>query len=250
MKKLLAWSGRFAILVLITACAAGVGKLLERYVRSAKAFATRNIDITGLSRLSPAEVTAAAGLALDKNVFEVSPEQVRERLQAHPWIAEVKVVRRLPATYRIEVRERRAVALLQLESLYLVSESGAVFKRLEPADPVDLPVITGVDPALFRADLAYRKDLLQDVGALLQDYRDAGLWRREPIAEIHIAGPQEFTAYVGRDAVELRLGAAPFNKKFNRFREILDELRDETARPAYVLLDNVRRPDRVAVRLR
>ena len=84
----------------------------------------------------------------------------------------------------------------------------------------------------------------------LQDYRDAGLWTREPIAEIHAEDPRGFTVYVGRVPIQLRLGDAPFDRKLNRFREILDELKDETARPAYVLLDNVRRPDRVAVRLR
>jgi cell division protein FtsQ len=85
---------------------------------------------------------------------------------------------------------------------------------------------------------------------LLQDYRDAGLAKREPISEIHAGTHDGFTIYVGHDAIELRLGTRPFGKKLLRFREILDELSDERARPAYVVLDNVRRPDRVAVRLR
>jgi cell division protein FtsQ len=250
MKRLLWWGGRVAILVSVTACAVGMGRLLERYVRGAQAFATRSIDITGLSRLTRAEVLAAAELAVGKNVFEVSPEQARAKLEAHPWVDEVKVVRRLPGSYRIALRERQAIALLQLERLYLVSERGSVFKRLESDDPVDLPVITGVDVARFRTELAFRTNLLVSVVGLLQEYRDAGLSKREPIAEIHADGPRGFTLYVGRDAISVRLGARPFNKKLLRFREILDELSGDAARPAYVVLDNVRRPERVAVRLR
>jgi len=234
----------------VTAGAVAAGKLLLRYVRRSAAFATREVEIEGRSRLSPEEVMSAADLAYGKNLFEVSPEHARERLAAHPWIEEAKVVRRLPSTYRIQIKERQAIALLQLEAMYLVSERGSVFKRLEASDPVDLPVITGVDGARFRADLAFRRTLLRRVNELLQDYRDAGLWTREPIAEIHAEEPRGFTVYVGRDPIQLRLGEAPFDRKLNRFREILDELKDETARPAYVLLDNVRRPDRVAVRLR
>jgi cell division protein FtsQ len=250
LKKVFSWSSRAALLLLVTAGAVSAGTLLERYVRRSEAFATREVEIEGRSRLSPEEVMRAADLAYGKNLFEVSPEQAREGLAAHPWIDEVKVVRRLPSTYRIQIKERQAIALLQLEAMYLVSERGSVFKRLEASDPVDLPVITGVDAAHFRSDLAFRRTLLRRVNQLLQDYRDAGLWTREPIAEIHSEPPHGFTVYVGRDAIQLRLGEAPFDRKLNRFREILDELKDETARPAYVVLDNVRRPDRVAVRLR
>ena len=169
---------------------------------------------------------------------------------AHPFIADASVTRRLPGTYRIEVHEQQPAALLQLEALYLVSEEGAVLKRLGPGDPVDLPVITGVDAVQFRADLALRTSLLVNAMALLHDYRDAGLWRREPVAEIHAEGGDGFTLYIGQDAMLVRLGDRPFRKKLHRLRGILDELGSDAARPAYVYLDNVRRPDRVAVRLR
>lgn len=249
-KRWLWWGGRLAILAAVTAGAVGMGRLFERYVRAAKAFATENIEIVGLSRLSRSEVLRTADLALGKNVFEVSPEQARERLRAHPWIDEVNVVRRLPGTYRIDLRERQPIAAIQLESRYLVNERGTVFKRFDEGDPEHLPLITGVDPTRFRSEANFRAGLLVSVVGLLQDYGDAGLSRREPISEIRADDRQGLTIYVGNDRIELRLGARPFGKKLLRFREILDELRQERARPAYVVLDNVRRPDRVAVRLR
>lgn len=191
-----------------------------------------------------------AGLALGRNVFEVSPEQARARLLEHPWIVEATVSRRLPSSYRIELREQSPAALLMLEKLYLVGEDGTVFKSLDPGDPIDLPVITGVDPAEFRSDLALRSSLLLSAVGLLHDYRDAGLFRREPIAEIHVEDDRGLSLYVGKDATQVRLGQRPYRKKLARLRGILDELRKDAARPAYVYLDNVRRPDRATVRLR
>jgi cell division protein FtsQ len=250
VQKPLVWGARLLFLAAVTAGAVAAGRLLEHYVRTAKAFATSEIQIAGTSRLSQADVSSAAGLALGKNVFEVSPEQARARLIAQPWIADASVTRRLPGSYRIEIREHQPAALLKLEALYLVSEEASVLKRLEPGDPVDLPVITGVDPAQFRSDLPFRTALLVNAVALLHDYRDAGLWRREPIAEIHAESDEAFALYLGEDAMSVRLGARPYRKKLQRLRRILDELRHDAARPAYVYLDNVRRPDRVAVRLR
>jgi cell division protein FtsQ len=249
-KKPLSWLARGLVLLAVTAGAVAGGRLLEQHVRSAKAFATQQIEVAGATRLSRAEVLATAGLSLGQNVFEVSPEQAREKLSLHPWIAEATVTRRLPGTYRIQIREQQPAALLQLEALYLVSEEGTVFKQLAAEDSSDLPVITGVDPRQFRADVAFRTSLLVNAIALLHDYRDAGLWKREPIAEIHAEGEDAFSMYVGKDAMLVRLGERPFRKKLRRLRGILDELRDDAGRPAYVYLDNVRRPDRVAVRLR
>lgn len=249
-EKALRFIARGLILIAATAGAVSVGRLLEQHVRSAKAFATANIEVSGLSRLSRTEVLATAGLAIGQNVFAVSPEQARASLTAHPWVSSAVVTRRLPATYRIEVHEQRATALLLLETLYLVSEDGTVFKKVEPDDAVDLPLITGVDAAQFRADLEFRTTLLTTAVGLLHDYRDVGLWKREAIAEIHAEPDEGVTLYVGKDAMQVRLGQRPFRKKLRRFGEIIDELRGNATRPAYVYLDNVRRPDRVAVRLR
>ncbi len=241
---------RAVLLAAVTAGAVASGRLLEQYVHSAKAFAIRDIEISGLSRLSRAEVLAAAGLAVGQNVFEVSPEQARAHLLHSPWVAEARVTRRLPGSFRIELSEQQPAALLQLERLYLVSEEGSVLKPVQPGDPVDLPVITGVDTAQFRGDLGYRTSLLVAAVTLLHDYRDVGLWRREPLAEIHVDGDAGFALYVGQDPMLVRVGQRPYGKKLRRLRQILDELRADRERPAYVYLDNVRRPDRVAVRLR
>lgn len=250
LRQPLFWAARVVVLAAVTAGAVASGRLLERYVRSAEAFATSAVELTGAQRLSREQVLAAAGLALGRNVFEVSPEQAEAALLAHPWVAEADVTRRLPGTYRIGLREHQPVALLSLEELHLVSEDGTVFKRLDPTDPIDLPLITGVDPDRFRADLALRTSLLVSAVALLQDYRDAGLWQREPLAEIHAEPDESFTLYAGKDGMQIRLGQRPYGKKLRRLRNILDELSVQKDRPAYVYLDNVRRPDRVAVRIR
>jgi cell division protein FtsQ len=241
---------RAALLASVTAGAVAGGRLLEQYVRKAPAFATKEVRVSGISRLTHDEVLAAAGLALGKNVFDVSPEQARARLQHNPWVAEVHVTRKLPGTYVIELTEQQPALVLQLESLYLVSEEGSVLKPLSPADKVDLPLMTGVDPAEFRRDLGFRSSLLVNAVALLHDYRDVGLWRREALSEIHVEPGHGLSLYVGEQPMLVRLGERPYRKKLRRLRQILDELKGDAARPAYVYLDNVRRADRVAVRLR
>ncbi len=240
-------------LLLVALALGGVGaggKLVERHVRTSPAFATRTLTIEGNERLTNDEVLRSAGLAVGKNVFEVPPEDAEARLVRHPWIAEAEVQRRLPGTFHVRIREHRTTALIWLDRLYLVGEDATVFKAVERGDPVDLPVVTGVDVARFTSDRTFRSSLLLEIVAVLHDYRAAGLYRRELIAEIHVEEDDSLSLFIGDDATEVRLGHGPFRGKLRKLRTVLDQLADRHARPAYVYLDNVRRPDRVTVRLR
>ena len=219
-------------------------------MRHAPEFAIATLEIEGESRLTEAEISACAGIALGDNVFSRSIEEVRAGLSTHPWIAEATVERRLPSTFRIEIRERVPAAILSLETPYLVSDEGAVFKTLEAGDPVDLPIITGISGQRFFAERTYRTQLLTSIVGLLSEWQSAGMSRRESVSEVHVEPDESLTLFVGDDGTEVRLGVGPYRGKIERLRRVLDELSTRRARPLYVYLDNVQRPDRVTVRVR
>ena len=241
--------GQVALGGLLLAGALWLGQQTVRYAHQADAFAIREIVIDGNHQLEDIEVRRAARLQIGSNVFEISAENARNHLLQHPWIAEAKVVRKLPGRVRIEIVERNPVALVALDQLYLVSEEGAVFKRLGVDDPVDLPVITGIASERFYDDFDYRKAILLRSMALLQDYEGAGLSKREPVSEIHFEGANGIELFVGDDGMNVRLGNGQHRQKLRRLRQVLERLTRENTRPSYVYLDNVRSPERVTVRL-
>ncbi|MEM9192194.1 MAG: FtsQ-type POTRA domain-containing protein [Myxococcota bacterium] len=249
---------RIAVAVAALVGAVAAAGLIEDHVRTSPAFRLEEVSLIGDERLSREEILASAGLELGQNIFEVGPEDSKARLLAHPWIADAQVSRRLPNAFDIEIREHTAVLIVALTTdgrggaggLYLVSEDGAPFKRVADGDPVDLPVVTGFAPESFAGDGAYRTSLLLEAVGMLHDYRGAGLYRREPIAEIHIEPDDGLSLYIGAEGVHVRLGRGPYRQKLRRLRRVLDRLAQEGTPPAYIYIDNVRRPDRVTVRLR
>lgn len=242
------------------------GKALREHLLSSPAFEVDTIAVTGLARLQRQELLEAAGVKEGANVFALGPEEVRENLLRHPWIASARVGRKLPGSFTIEVQEREPVALLMVEacldasredaacdddsSLYLVSDEAKVFKRLDAEDPVDLPVITGVDRERFGGDRYFRDHVLLEAIALLQEYRALGLSPYLPIGEIHVQPGDGFSLYVGQALTLVRLGGAPFGPKLKRMKKVFARLSREGATADYVYLDNVTHPDRVTVRLR
>lgn len=251
------------------ACAVAAGRLVQHHLTTSSAFAIDTIEVRGLSRIKRPELLEAAGIDLGSNAFERSPDEVRARLLRHPWVASASVNRRLPSRFDIEVKEREPVALLVVEAcspelertsadpscddasaLYLVSDEATVFKRLEAEDPVDMPVITGIDRQRFGVDRAHQESVLREAVTLLDEYKAAGLWKRLPIGEIHVERGDGFSLYVGEELTHVRLGVPPFGQKLRRMRKVFERLEREKASAEYVYLDNELRPDRVTVRLR
>lgn len=249
-KRPLATAARISVALLLAVGSLALARVLERWARSAPELAIRTITVDGEERLSEAEVLGAAGIATGDNVFARSEADVQTALLEHPWIAEARVERRLPGTFRITIRERVAAAILALDEPYLVSDEGAVFKTLEPGDPVDLPVITGIDRTRFFGERAFRTQILTSIVGLFAEWRALGMERRESIGEVHVEPDDALTLFVGDDGTEVRLGQGPYRGKIERLRRVLDELGSRRARPLYVYLDNLRRPDRVTVRVR
>src|SRR3546814_15329336 len=69
-------------------------------------FAVRHVDVSGVQRMARLPVYAAA-LDQPSNAMPlVDLQQIRERLLAPPWVADVSVSRRLPDTLAIRVVER------------------------------------------------------------------------------------------------------------------------------------------------
>jgi cell division protein FtsQ len=242
-------AGKAALAGIALAAVLWVADRTYAYAHSAEAFAIAEVDVLGNRQLEPIEVRRAAHLQIGSNIFEVSMEEARNHLLQHPWVEDATVVRKLPGRVRIEVVERTPVALVALDQLYLVSDEGAVFKRLGVDDPADLPVITGIASERFYDDLDYRTEVLLGSMALLHDYEGAGLAAREPVSEIHFDGASGIELFVGADGMNVRLGNGQHRQKLRRFRTVLERLEREKTRPSYVYLDNVRSPERVTVRL-
>ena len=104
----------------------------------------RETVVEGCKELTEKEILTLAAVRPSANILTINLDAIARRIQANPWVREVFVGREFPDRLVIVVRERKAVALLQgEEGLYLLDGEGTPFKKLEPGDESDLPVLTG-----------------------------------------------------------------------------------------------------------
>jgi cell division septal protein FtsQ len=125
-----------------------------RFLTHSPRFGIQTIEVRGVSAHSADEVRALLPVDLGDNVFTADVRRAEATLRAVSWVAAAEVRRELPSTLVVEVRERHAVALLDLGELYLADASGHPFQRADRTAAATLPVITGWERADYAADRA------------------------------------------------------------------------------------------------
>ena len=194
-----AWSAVRAALGVVAVAGASVvaGWLARRHITTSPGFAVTVVEVEGEERRPAAAIVAESGITLGANIFTLDLDAARASLVADPWIAEATLARRLPGTVVVEVRERRAAALVALGDTLLATPDGEPFKKLEPGDPVDLPLITGLTPEGVADDREQARRLIRRGIDLAAEYERSALSRREPLEEVHVDASGGFTLEVG-----------------------------------------------------
>ena len=201
--------------------------------------------------MTAAQIQSLSGVEVGANLFVIDTDLVEQKILGNFWISEVKLIRRLPGTLRVEISEREAVALATLGShLYLVTRLGEPFKEVASGDPYDLPVISGASLERLGQDRPREVERIASALDVLREYDRVALSKVYPAQEVHLADAGDVTLTVGKEGVALALGTGPWKKKLDMAEEVVGQLRKRGRTPGIVFLDNQAHPERVVVRMR
>jgi cell division protein FtsQ len=235
---------------LVVAASSTVAWATRKHVVSSERFGVRTVDVIGTHRRTPADVTRAAGLEIGANIFSVNLDAARTSLLADPWIGDATIVRRLPDTIVVQVTEREPGAIVALGDTFLSTRAGNLFKKLEPGDPLDLPIVTGLSPDLATQDRDGTAKTIRRAIDLAADYDQSPLAGRSPLEEVHVGSDGSMTLVVGKSGLALALGQPPYRKKLEEAARVVSDLDKRQVKAEILMLDNEARQDRVVARIR
>lgn len=201
-------------------------------IRSAT-FSIRETVVRGCKELTEKEILALAAVRPTANILTLNPGAIARRIKANPWVRDVSVGREFPDRLVILVRERKAVALLQGEKeLYLLDSEGSPFKKLEPEDGLNLPILTGcvregrTDEALVKKSLA----LLNYIAGAADIPPIGG------VSEVH--GNETFGLSLFTDiGLCLKLGFDGYESKLKRLTPVIADLDRKNLKAGFLLID-------------
>ena len=222
-----------------------VGLQLDAWASTSPRLALRTVNVQGLRRATEKELLRLAGVAPGMNLWSLDPAAVAQAMGAHPWVRTVEVTRSLPDTLQLRVEERAPVALASLGDLYVVDADGAPFKRVSPAEALDLPLLTGLTRERAEKDPAGTAASLREGLGVAEAYHRA--FERPRLSEVQLgeAGFELVTA----DGVRVVLGRDDLDGQLRRLQRVRDELQHRGLLAAAIHLENRVRPGWVAVQV-
>lgn len=105
-------------------------------------FILKEIVISNTTKISKEEIIKATELKGGEKLFTIPINKIRKKILINPLIEEVIIVRHLPHTLEIKVKEREPLAIIvQNNKGYLIDKEGVLLTPIIPEDYQFYPVI-------------------------------------------------------------------------------------------------------------
>jgi cell division protein FtsQ len=136
-------------------------------------FRVKAIHVQGASPLAEADIKRAAGIGVGQPLLGLDLGRVQAQVKAVGWVQEARVVRLLPDTLMIAVKERRQLAVWQYNGKSVViDERGQPIPEADPARFTALPLVVGAGGAEHAPEIlptiAQRPKLMARMEALIR----------------------------------------------------------------------------------
>ena len=196
-----------------------------------------DIQATGLTRVSRAELLPVFGEDIGRNVFFVPLSARRKELEQIPWIQSATVMRLLPDRIRVSIVERQPVAFVRNGREIGLVDAHGVLLGMSPAAMAahhySFPVLTGIDPGDPPQARATRVAVYL---RLMSDLDSTGQRYSQNLSEIDLTDPEDARVLMpepGRDILA-HFGEDHFLERYLRYRDHIADWRQQYPRLAAV----------------
>jgi cell division protein FtsQ len=189
-----------------------------------------NIQATGLTEVSRAEMLPVFGEDIGRNIFFVPLAERRKQLEQIPWVEHATVMRVLPDQIRVSLVERQPVAFVrQGQQIELVDSNGVLLAMpaaMMAQHHYSFPVVTGLDP---QDPPASRKARMASYQRLLSELDSNGQHLSEQISEIDLTDSEDARVLMPEQGADIlaHFGADHFLERYQRYKAHIAEWRQQ-----------------------
>ena len=187
-----------------------------------------NIEATGLTEVSRAEMLPVFGEDIGRNIFYVPLSERQRQLEEIPWIEKATVMRLLPNQIRVSVVERQPVAFVRSgQQIGLVDANGVLLSMpgvTMAQHHYSFPVVTGIDA---HAPLPTRQARMAVYLRLLAELDSSGQKLSSQISEVDLTDSHDARVLMQDDSPLLHFGEDHFLERYQRYNAYIARLRQQ-----------------------
>ncbi|PLX92060.1 MAG: hypothetical protein C0620_09710 [Desulfuromonas sp.] len=234
--------------VLILCCTVLIvsgASLLMNMVSNSDHFRVETIEVIGNHKLTDQDVIDLSDIRQGVRTFDLDLEIIGQKLAENDWIQHAVVERKLPRGIVIRLREREAVFIINLDYLFYVDHSGEIFKVLRAGDPLNYPLVSGLDRQQLLDEPQHSRQQLQQVATLIDLLAQRQVFNLQELSQIRIDQKEGLILYTRLYGVPIKIGHDMFADKLDRLEKIYPELETRLPHLNYI---NLNVPEKVIVK--
>ena len=157
--------------------------MLYNYLLTSPYMRLEHVEFHGAGEDIKNELLQTCNLTSEQGLLGLKLENLKKKLEQHPWVRTATVQRRFPDTLIIQVEKHEPVMLVLMDQFFYMNRQGELFKGVLPSEEMDFPILTG----LSTKD-ADQKEQLEQTAQVLNVLRtEEGPWSLQNLSEIHLA---------------------------------------------------------------
>lgn len=202
-------------------------------IKKSSLFGFKEILYTATEHIGTQELKSWIHIPRKKNLFEIDLGKLEFKLRQHPWVDKARVFRVLPNQIRVEVEEKKPVAVLLVSDiLYFLDGQGNRISRLRETDAANFAVISGL-----RLPQIQEKMRILEAYEILKYYEKQAFLKVWRLSEVHWDNVNGFVIFTSNPTFEIRMGKDDFQKRFSRLEEVLKDLSQKSLVPKLIDLN-------------
>ena len=198
--------------------------LLVQLLLASDLFRVETIKVQGNSQMGREEIVGLSDIQTGTMTFDLDLHLIGRKIAENPWVREARVSRIFPKQVVIQIEERKPRAIINLDYLYYLDETGEVFKVLGSGDSLDYPVVTGFNREELHEGGSDSARQLREIVGLIEDLKQREIFNLDQVSEIHREAGGGLCLFTYKGAVKIRLGRCDYQEKISRLERIYAKL--------------------------
>jgi cell division protein FtsQ len=193
---------------------------LYGYLLTSPFIRLEQVEVLGVGDELKSELLQMARLNYEQSLLAINLDELKRRLEKHPWVRSVELEKSFPHSLVIRVEKEEPWALALRGKLFYMDRWGKLFKEVEPDERIDFPVVTGLS-----AEEKERRQQLQEAVQVLRLFESQGPpWSLSNLSEVHMKEDGSVCLYLSFIPGVVKLTVTDLNTKFDELKKVVEHL--------------------------
>ena len=157
----------------------------------------------------------------DTSLLSVRLDELKQRMEKHPWIRSINLEKRFPHTLVIKAEKEKPCAIVVMGNYHYMNQWGKVFRRVDKGERMDFPLITGITTR--GSDREKQLQLAAGVLRVLEAETDP--WSLAQLSEVHVKKSGHISLYFLSLPAVIEMEGNQLEEKMGDLKRLVEHLR-------------------------